>query len=102
MAISDDFKRFVVELSPRFAFNPGVFDEPNDLFVAAYGGDGNPSEQSRSGWDYVGTPGSEAHAFKLMARTVDDAFAAQALAKWLQLHPELRPERDVFGAVHYR
>ena len=93
MSISADFRKFVVTLSPRFAFNPGRWDDPDDLFVVL---------PDSTGWMYAGTPGSEARAFALMRSYVNDVFADQAEAAWLRRHPELQPERDVFGQVHYR
>ncbi len=96
MSIPADFRSFVRQLAPRFCFNPSRWDEPDDLFIGHVDGDG------RGSWLYVGTPGSEAQAFALMRSYVNDAFADEAQALWLRRHPELVPERDVFGQVHYR
>jgi hypothetical protein len=93
MAISKDFRKFVLQLAPRCCFNPGRFGHPDDLYVVL---------PDLSGWVYMGTPNSEAQAFALMRTHVYDAFADEAEALWLRRHPELTPEIDVFGTVHYR
>ena len=72
LTIDEGFRLYVLTLTPRFAFNPGRWDAPDDLFVAL---------PDLSGWAYVGTPANTWEACEMMAESMGRDFAARVLAR---------------------